>query len=47
VIAVQAALSGSAGIMNINQSSHQAIINWQSFAIGAGQMAYFSMTYTC
>lgn len=43
VVSGQAAITGGGGVLNINQSSQQAIINWQSFSIGAGQMARFSM----
>ena len=43
VVSGQAAITGGAGVLNINQSSQQAIINWQSFSIGAGQMARFAM----
>ena len=43
IIAGQAAISGSTGIMNINQSSHRAIVNWESFSIGAGDTAKFTM----
>jgi len=39
----QAAISAGPGILNINQSSQQAIINWQSFSIGAGQTTRFVM----
>ena len=43
VVSGQAAISGATGMLNINQSSQQAIINWQSFSIGAGQMTRFTM----
>ena len=39
----QAAISAGAGILNVNQTSQQAIINWQSFSIGAGQTTRFAM----
>ena len=39
----QAAISARAGILNVNQTSQQAIINWQSFSIGAGQTTRFAM----
>ena len=43
VVSGQAAITGAAGMLNINQSSQQAIINWQSFSIGAGKTTRFAM----
>jgi filamentous hemagglutinin family protein len=42
VVAGSAAISnGAPGTLNIQQSSHRAIINWQSFSIGAGETVNF------
>ncbi|MEC8927582.1 MAG: filamentous hemagglutinin N-terminal domain-containing protein [Verrucomicrobiota bacterium] len=39
----KANIHGGAGVLTINQTSPTAIINWQDFSIGAGELTRFNM----
>ncbi|MEM7697121.1 MAG: hypothetical protein AAF236_01810 [Verrucomicrobiota bacterium] len=39
--------SGGAGSLTVNQASQNAIINWESFSIDAGELTQFVQPGTC
>ncbi|WP_230256355.1 YDG domain-containing protein [Rhodopirellula halodulae] len=43
VVAGQAAISQSAGVMDIQASTSRTIVNWDSFNVGAGNIANFQL----
>ena len=43
VVAGSASIGGSGSTVEVNQSSQRAIVNWQSFSIGAGEQARFNL----
>ncbi|MCR9207343.1 MAG: YDG domain-containing protein [bacterium] len=43
VVAGQAAISQAAGVMNVDAATNRAIVNWDSFSVGAGNTANFNL----
>ncbi|WP_430438386.1 YDG domain-containing protein [Neorhodopirellula lusitana] len=43
VVAGQAAISQAAGVMNVDAATNHAIVNWDSFSVGAGNTANFNL----
>lgn len=43
VVAGSVSIGGSGHTVEVNQSSQRAIVNWQSFSIGAGEQARFNL----
>lgn len=41
VVRGNAVISGGPGVLNVNQSSHRAVINWRSFSIGGNETVNF------
>lgn len=43
IVAGQAAISQAAGVMDVNATSSRTIVNWDSFNVGAGNVANFNL----